>query len=133
MADTVTTQVAFSGTRLVKIHLTNLSDGTGESAVKKLDISTLTGPNGLAPKHLSLMKAEGTVAGMSVKVYSNFAATATVWLLVGSNPVHICHEDVGGLVDKGTTTGDGSVMLTTDGQAAHSSYNLELTFKMHDA
>ena len=41
MADTVATQTILDGDRLVIQKFTNISDGTGESAVTKIDVSTL--------------------------------------------------------------------------------------------
>ena len=42
MADTVTSQTIQDGERVVVMKFTNVSDGTGESAVKKVDVSALT-------------------------------------------------------------------------------------------
>ena len=44
MADAVTTQVLEDGERLYIAKFTDISDGTGESAVLKIDVSTLN-PN----------------------------------------------------------------------------------------
>ena len=42
MADAVATQTLFDGTKRVVQKFTNISDGSGESAVKKVDVSALT-------------------------------------------------------------------------------------------
>lgn len=44
MADAVTTQTLIDGQRNLVMKLTNLSDGTGEYKVKKVDVSTLSPP-----------------------------------------------------------------------------------------
>ena len=41
MADAVTSQTLFDGDKHVVMKFTNISDGTGESAVKKVDVSAL--------------------------------------------------------------------------------------------
>ena len=41
MADAVATQTLFDGSKKVIQKFTNISDGTGESAVKKVDVSAL--------------------------------------------------------------------------------------------
>ena len=41
MADAVTTQTLVDGPKFAVLKLTNISDGTGESAVKKVDVSAL--------------------------------------------------------------------------------------------
>jgi len=46
MADTVNTSVLRNVGRHYSVHLTNECDGTGESAVAKVDISTLTNASG---------------------------------------------------------------------------------------
>lgn len=130
MADAVTTKTLFSGTNEVTIKITNISDSTGESGVKKLDISTLTGPNGVAPVHLSLLEATGAVNGMSVKVFSNKGTNPTTWLVASGVIQHLDYRPYSGVPDAGTGTNDGSVMVTTAGQAANSTYDLTLTFRM---
>ena len=42
MADAVTSQTIQDGERKAVLKFTNASDGTGESAVKKVDVSALT-------------------------------------------------------------------------------------------
>ncbi len=42
MADTVTSQTIQDGQRKAVLKFTNASDGTGESAVKKVDVSALS-------------------------------------------------------------------------------------------
>ena len=42
MADTVTSQTIQDGERVAVLKFTNVSDGTGESAVKKVDVSALS-------------------------------------------------------------------------------------------
>jgi len=46
MADAVTSQVVFDGTRTAVMKFTNISDGTGETAVLKVDVSALSGFQG---------------------------------------------------------------------------------------
>jgi hypothetical protein len=49
MADTVTTQIIQDGERNCIMKFTNVSDGTGESAVVKVDVSALqSNPSGIA-------------------------------------------------------------------------------------
>ena len=42
MADAVTSQTLIDGERTAVLKFTNISDGTGESAVKKVDVSALS-------------------------------------------------------------------------------------------
>ena len=42
MADAVTSQIIQDGERVAVLKFTNVSDGSGESAVKKVDVSALS-------------------------------------------------------------------------------------------
>ena len=55
MADAVTSQTIIDGQKTVVMKFTNISDGTGESAVTKVDVSALAAlPDGDFETHLSL-------------------------------------------------------------------------------
>ena len=45
MADAVTSQTLSDGDRIAVVKFTNISDGTGESSVAKVDISALAASN----------------------------------------------------------------------------------------
>ena len=78
MADTVTSVVFEDGPRNFYIHLTGVSDGTGETDVVKVDLSTLGGPNpanGQPPVSLAIKDIQYDVQGFS-SVTLAFGATA---------------------------------------------------------
>lgn len=64
MADTVTTQTILDGPRNCVMAFTNISDGTGENAVKKVDIAALSG----SPTRVKLERIEYSAAGMGVDI-----------------------------------------------------------------
>jgi len=70
MADAVTTQVLQDGEHLYVAKFTNISDGTGESKVTKVDVSALN-PNshGLACIGLKINKIYAQTEDMGVDVY----------------------------------------------------------------
>ena len=45
MADVVTSQTIQDGEKIAVLKFTNVSDGSGESAVKKVDVSALNANN----------------------------------------------------------------------------------------
>ena len=49
MADAVTSQTLSDGGKTAVVKLTNISDGTGESSVAKVDVSALTNDIDLIP------------------------------------------------------------------------------------
>lgn len=122
--DVVTSQVTVDGERNYVITLTNLSDGTGENVVKKVDITTMHP----VPTSLRLEKVQGDVAGMNVALLWG-ANTKQKFLELSDSQVDMDMCEEGGLPDPKATGFDGCVYLTTANQAAGSSYTLHLHFK----
>tara|TARA_R100001509_G_scaffold98826_1_gene57739 strand:+ start:614 stop:1018 length:405 start_codon:yes stop_codon:yes gene_type:complete len=79
MADAVTSQTILDGDRNVIMRFTNVSDGSGESAVKKVDVSAL-GKNsaGQTCTEVHIQRIYWMTVGMSVKL--EFDATSNVLL-----------------------------------------------------
>lgn len=123
MADTVSTTTLFNGSRRLIVKLTNLSDGTGESNVVKVDKSTFTGPRGGEPSYFSIEKVKYDVLGMRVKISIDHTTDETTLVLQGFGEMDF--RDVGGLTFKGA--GDtGDILLTTSGQASGDGYDITL-------
>ena len=82
MADAVTTQVLLDGERLYIAKFTNISDGTGENKVIKIDVSSLN-PNiyGLACNGVKINKIWATTHGMEVQMYWDATTDQYVWLI----------------------------------------------------
>ena len=77
MADAVTSQTIIDGERVAVMKFTNVSDGTGESAVKKVDVSALSANRlGEACASVQISKVHYVTAGMGVNIF--FDATANV-------------------------------------------------------
>ncbi len=132
MADTVDTQYIFTGTRRIKVKLTNISDGTGESAVTKVDLSTLTGPDGTAPTKCTVEMIEATVQGFSsVKLYWDHTSDDELAVL-GAGYSFFDWRDVGGFTDPASAGGTGDIVLTTTGASATATYDIVLTIKLKD-
>ena len=84
MADVVTSQTIQDGERKAVLKFTNASDGTGESAVKKVDVSALTkNSKGETCTTVQIKKIWWQCTGMSVKI--DFDATTNV-LAIGLSP-----------------------------------------------
>ncbi len=79
MVDTVTTQILNDGPRNTTIKLTNVSDGTGEAAVTKVDVSTLSE----APSKVRIDKIVYDIQGMTVQLL--WDATADVSIVTVGN------------------------------------------------
>lgn len=128
MADTVTTNVIYQDTKQYVVHLTGLSDGTGETNVVKVDKSTLTDINGVEPAALDIERVDYTVTGFtSVKISWDHATDSPGLLLTGSNTLDftglgsrygaekILRDAIrtGGLKDPKTGDSTGDVFLTS--------------------
>jgi hypothetical protein len=121
MADAVTTQVIHDGARNAVIKLTNLSDGTGEAAVLKVDVSTLFG----TPTGVRIKKIHYDVSGMVVTLL--WDATSDVRIIdLGSNCGEMDYSDFGGLTNNSGAGKTGDILLTTTGHTLADSYTLIL-------
>ncbi len=129
MADTVDVAAVFAGTSKHVLRLTNESDGTGEAAVTKLDISTLTNSNGDTATAVTLLEARWAVQGFGYVVIE-WDHTTNDEMLVCSGNDYASFVGMGGLHDPASTGGTGDVVLTTDGGADGSSYDITLVFKI---
>ena len=132
MADTVGVDYIFKGTRKVKVRFTNISDGTGETAVTKVDISTLTGPDGTAPTKLVVEEVEGMVQGFSsVQLFFDHTANDELAIL-GTGYSYFNWRDGGGFTDPASAGGTGDILLTTVGASATATYDITLTLRLKD-
>lgn len=131
MVDIVDTDVLFQGTRKYAIRLTNISDGTGESNVAKVDISALTGPKGFPVTRTTIEEVEWNVQGFSY-VLLKWDHTVDDVIDVLSGAGYKTYKDVGGLTDPQSAGGTGDIILTTAGGAAGSTYDVYIVLRLED-
>lgn len=127
MADSVTTQILQKTDRRAVILFTNVSDGTGESAVQKVDISAVF-PNATRVK---INKVKYTVLGMSVQVFFDHTVDDRVLVLAFDGHMDFTSDqygcsDVGGLADPNSAGGSGDILFTTLGHTIGDSYTIIL-------
>jgi hypothetical protein len=132
MADAVSSTYLVKGTRRNAIKLTNISDGTGESAVVKIDASTLTGPDGTAPSAIVIERIEGMVQGFSSVHLLFDATTDDEAAVLGAGYTYFDWTDVGGLKDPQSTGTTGDLVLTTVGASATATYDITIWFRLKD-
>ena len=131
MADSVTSKTLFNGSSKLIMQFTNLSDGTGESAVVKVDKSTFTGPNGLEPTEIVIEMIEGDAAGMEVLLIADHTTDLALARLGGLGRFKIDYRPMGGL--HSSAAGDsGDIMFTTAGHSSGDSYNIVLHMRKKD-
>lgn len=126
MADAVSIVELQDGPKKAVFYLTNLSDGSGESEVKKIDMSTLaTNAEGTSISSLSISNITFSTVGMSATLlYDATANVVAIGLPADYSDTIDLSSQVGGLPNYagGGVTGD--VLLTTVGHSAGDSYSI---------
>ena len=85
MADAVTSQTIVDGDKHAVMKFTNVSDGTGESAVTKVDVSALANSaDGLTCTGVSIEEIWWQCTGMKVSVLFD-ASTDVLAIQLGEN------------------------------------------------
>tara|TARA_R110001592_G_scaffold319468_1_gene597154 strand:+ start:45 stop:449 length:405 start_codon:yes stop_codon:yes gene_type:complete len=129
MADAVTSTTLSDSDRSAVVQLTNLSDGTGESAVTKIDVSALApkSTDGTPCTGVRLAKIVYSTFGMSVKLLWDATTNTICWDL---NSDYTTDEDFTGFGGIRNTAGSGKtgdIALTTTGASGSDSYVIVLT------
>lgn len=129
MPDAVTAEYIYGGHKRRVLHLTNLSDSSGESAVVKADISTITYDGGKIPTYTVVDRIEYNIQGFTaVKLEWDHDTNDEIALLPqGANVLD--WYAYGGKVDPRTTGGTGDIILTTEGEAAGATYDISIYFR----
>tara|TARA_A100001391_G_C4981136_1_gene255356 strand:+ start:37 stop:444 length:408 start_codon:yes stop_codon:yes gene_type:complete len=127
MADAVTSQTIIDGERNCVMKFTNVSDGTGESAVAKVDVSALaSNAAGVACSEVRVMRISHAIVGMSVQLF--FDATSNVLLaeLAESSNGHMEFADFGGIPNNAGSGKTGDILFTTKGHSSGDTYSIIL-------
>ena len=130
MADTVTTQTIAdtSGVKFV-IKLTNVSDGTGETLVKKVDASEVTfmTEDGLRKISRVWYSVNAANTKSAVELVWDGATSATAILLGGNGYMDL--RTAGNEVTNNATTPTGDVLLSTKNFAIGDNYTIIVEFR----
>jgi hypothetical protein len=115
MVDAVTTQKIFDGSRRAIFKFTNISDSTGESAVTKVDVSTLNTQDGKPCTSVHIEKIEAITKGMGVDIL--WGADANVVCLTIGEDQFQTHDfsKFGGIPNNAGAGKTGDVLFTTVG------------------
>jgi hypothetical protein len=129
MADAVTSEYVFNGQKRKLLHLTNISDGTGESNVVKIDVSAITYRNGVTPTYVSVDRIEYNIQGFDY-VHLKFDANTDDELAVLPSGMGVLDfYPFGGKVDPKTTGSTGDVLLSTSGALSGATYDIRIEFR----
>src|SRR3990167_3235560 len=135
MTDTVQTNTIFSGARKKVYQFTNISDGVGESAVVKIDRSTLTGPSGTVPTNIVVEQLQWSIQGFtSVRLFwEHSSGDDEIVLLAPGNGV-ASWVAVGGLKQPTAVSAatDGDIYITTNGAVSGATYTITIVVRLKD-
>ena len=134
MADAVTSQTIVDTDKRAIIKLTNLSDGSGESAVAKVDVSGLnTNAKGETCSRVTIDQIWYDVGGMRVALEWNASSNVVAIVLGGSAAAgnmggHMDFRSFGGIKNNASSpTGD--IDFTTSGHTNLDHYTVILEMR----
>ena len=119
MADAVTATTNFTGTKRHIVAFTNISDGTGEVAVQKVDISALNG----APSSVRIARVWYSISGMQVELLFDHTTNDVALILNGSGMMDFRDNPI---KDPGSAGSTGDLLFTTVNAALNDTYCLVL-------
>ena len=132
MADTVDTLVLISDGRVHHARFTNESDGTGESAVVKVDMSGLTTFNQHVIKAVDVYRIFGQMDGFNYLNIEWDATTNDEIVPISPGSFDMDWRDSGGLRNPLSTGATGDIVFTTDGASDGSSYNITMECRIRN-
>ena len=135
MADAVTSQTLSDGDRIAVMKFTNLSDGSGESSVAKVDVSALAANS--AGEECALASIEQIwydIGGMRVALEWNATTNVVAAVLGGSAAAgnvsgHMDFRSFGGIKNTEASGADGDIDLTTSGHTNLDHYTVVLQLR----
>ena len=128
MADAVTATTVEDGPKKAIIYCTNTSDGSGEAAVVKVDVSALSAlQDGTACTGVRIQKITFSNVGMSVKLLWDASTDVIAVELPADYSDTLDYSDMGGLPNVAASGGNtGDIQLTTLGHSSGDTYSIVL-------
>lgn len=126
MADAVNSQTLFDGDSQAVMKFNNVSDGTGETAVLKVDVSALKANYaGKACTGVNIRRIEASVNGMSVNIL--WDATTDVSAFIVSPGMYTFNFDTTAILGNNAGAGKtGDINFTTIGATSGDTYSITL-------
>jgi hypothetical protein len=130
MVDTVDVKAIRNAHGRYCVHLTNISDGSGESGVVKVDVSALLNASGAAATKANVWRIEYNIQGFtSVRLHWDAATDDEIAVLpAGSGVLDFTPE--GGMTDPLSGTPVGDIKLTTAGTTSGNTYDITLWVRL---
>ena len=129
MADAVTSQTIQDGDRIAVMKFTNISDGSGEAAVKKVDVSALQTESGTGKScaGVTIQQMWYDCSGMTVDILWDASTDVICWTLSGYG---FCDfRQAGPLTNNSGSGKTGDVMFTTTGHSSGDRYTVMVALR----
>ena len=128
MADTVTSQTIIDSQKLAILKFTNESDGTGESSVKKVDVSALTTNSaGESCTSVSIARIYWSCVGMRVNIEFDASTNVLAMPLPADSTGDEYYDDrFSGIPNNAGSGKTGDIDFTTVGHSSGDAYSIIL-------
>ncbi len=126
MPDAVAPQKIQDGAKTAIFRFTNVSDGTGESAVVKIDASSLSSDpmTGAACTGCTIQKIYYSTIGMGVKIFFDASTNVLAWQLNADWADTLDFTDFTGIPNNAGSGKTGDVLFTTVDHSSGDVYNI---------
>ena len=127
MADTVLSQTIQDGERTAVMRFTNVSDGSGESAVKKVDVSALAKNSaGKECTEVHIQRIYWATVGMSVKIEFDASTNVLAIGLPADSTGDEYYDNFSAIPNNAGSGKTGDIDFTTTGHSSGDSYMIIL-------
>jgi hypothetical protein len=127
MADAVASQTLFDGERVAIMKFTNISDGTGENKVLKVDVSALNpSAAGGACDGVTITKIHASTHGLEVLMYWDATADVLIQTIPQNTTYTLDYEKFGGLTNNAGAGKNGDILFSTADASAGDEYTIVL-------
>jgi hypothetical protein len=123
MADAVTSQTLIDGERMVIMKFTNISDGTGESAALKVDVSALAASaTGAVCDRVTVTKIYIANHGMEVRMLWDATTDVPFFLSSPGATQTLDMSSFGGITNNGGAGVTGDIVFSTSDATSGDTY-----------
>jgi hypothetical protein len=127
MADAVTSQTIIDGDKIAVMKFTNVSDGTGESAVKKVDVSALSANSlGQSCTSVTISRIYWACVGMRVNIEFDASTNVLAMPLPADSTGDEYYDLFTGIPNNAGSGVTGDIDFTTVGHSDGDAYSIIL-------
>jgi hypothetical protein len=127
MADAVTSQTLMDGERLAIMKFTNISDGTGETAVTKVTVSSLAASGmGNACTGVIVNKITSVCHGMEVRMLWDASTDVPFFMTAVNTNYENDFSSIGGITNNSGAGKNGNILFSTSDASSGDTYTIVL-------